>query len=271
MQATLAVHNRRPLPRIPTPGKSKKANEMHPISAHNEVNCGGTRTPRLPLSILNRSTRSPPTPNSNAKRTETASLSRIGNPSSLYSHSNHSGDLLSGSRSPTALVRSNPTHSIPTRLDLQRFPLQIHRRLPPTSLLRSRRKLWKKYWLVVDLATIPELSENIYEIEIESVYQLRSRSGKVTPRKPPPSELQSTPTPIVRPLSKHPPRAVTMPPPPELDDDTGSESSSSDEDLDAYEFDLSCMEPSMDTPTQQAGRYDKPKDSCITVSYSRLF
>jgi len=177
--------------------------------------------------------------------------------------------LLSGSRSPTSLVRSIPTHSISTRLDQHRM---VQRRLPPTSLLRSRRKLWKKYWLVVDLATIPELSENLYEIEIESVHhQPRSRSVKVTsPRKTPLSELQQS-TPVVRPLSKLPPplSTVTMSPPPELDDDTGSESSSSDEDLDAYEFDFSCMEPSVDEPTQLVGMYDKPKDSHFTQQHPK--
>lgn len=260
MQATLALHNR-PLPRTPTQGRTTKTNEMHPISPLTEVNCTSTRTPRLKLSILNRSTpRSPPTPNSNAKRTKTVSLPHIGNLPSLYSHSNHSGDLLSGSRSPIA---STPALSISTRHRI------AQRRLPPTSLLRSRRKIWKKYWLVVDLPTIPELTENIHEIEIESVHQFRSRSGMLIPRKPPLSESQST-----RPLSRYPLPAVTKslppPPPPELDDDTGSESSSSDEDLDAYEFDLSCCSPpctdlSVDVPIQPSGIYGK-KDSQLTVS-----
>jgi len=250
MQATLAVHNR-PLPQVPTRGKTTKTN---PIA---ELNCTTTRTPRLPLAILNRSTpRSPPTPKS-TKQTKTPSLPHIGNLPSLYSHSNHSGDLLSGSRSPIALVRSSPALSISTHHRI------AQRRLPTTSLLRSRRKLWKKYWLVIDLPTVPELSENIHEIEIESMHLLRSRSGMLVPRKPPLSELQST-----RPLSRYPPRVVTEslpppPPPPELDDDTGSESSSSDEDLDAYEFDLSCCPPSwmdlsVDVPIQ-------PKDSRLKV------
>jgi hypothetical protein len=263
MQATAAVYSRRSLPRIPTQGKSNKSNEMHPIKTLNELNCTSTRTPRPPLTILNRSTRrsSPPTPHSNATRTKTASLPHIGNLSSLYSHSNHSGDLLSGSRSPIALIRSTPSPSISTRLDRQ-----VKRRWPSISLLRSRRKLWKKYWLAVDLPTIPESNENVHEAD--SVHRLRSRSEKLSSRKPPPPELQLTP--VVRPLSKYRPPAVTEklhpPPPPELDDDTGSESSSSDEDLDAYEFDLSCcspsyMEHSVDAPAQPTGIYDKPKDS----------
>jgi len=112
---------------------------------------------------------------------------------------------------------------------------------------------------VVDLPTIPESSENVHEVE--SLHRLRPRSEKLISRKPPPSESPSTP--MMRPLS---PPAVTekLPPPPELDDDTGSESSSSDEDLDAYEFDLSCCSPSLKHSVDAPGMYDKRKDPRVT-------
>lgn len=119
---------------------------------------------------------------------------------------------------------------------------------------------------MVNLPTIPESNETVPEIESA---HLRSRSEKLIPRKSPSFEFSSTAT--TRPPSRQPPRAVIekLPqPPPELDDDTGSESSSSDEDLDAYEFDLSSfsgsyLEHSVDVPTQTARIYDKPKNSRV--------
>lgn len=231
MQATEAV---RPLSQI--------ANKLNAMHLRDEPNPKRTPTSRLPSTILNRSASR--TSNSNAKRASTAPLARQGNLPSLYTHSNYSGHSLSGSRSP---LRSSPTHSTLTR---PKTPLQIQRRWPPISLLRSRRKLWKRYWLVLNLPTVPESDETVHEIE--SMQRLRSRSEKLIPRKPPPSEPPSTP--VVRLLCRYPPRVTIEnlpPPPPELDEDTGSESSSSDDDLDAYEFDLSCCSP-------PAGTYDKP-------------
>ena len=258
MQPTPAVSNRRALPQIPAQDMSNKSN---PITAPVELNCRSTRTPRLPSTILNRTiSRSSPSPNLNTKRAKAAPLPHLGNLSSLYSHSNHSGDLLSQTRSPAVLVRSS-TLTIPNRLDNL-----LKRRWPSISLLRSRRKLWKKYWLVVNLPTVPESDEHVHEVE--SAQRLRARSEKLVSRKPPPSQLRSTLE--VRPC---PLRAViTLPPPPELDDDTGSESSSSDEDLDAYQFDLSNCTPSClgkreDVPSLVTGVYNKPM---ATVSYSRL-
>lgn len=229
----VAAHNRKPLPRIPTHARTKTSHEMNSVNTLNEVTRNSTRTSRLPSTILNRSaTRSlvsPPNPKAN--RTKTALLSRPGNLSSLYSHLNFSGDLRSESRSPIVPIRSSLTFSIPAHLDRHKFPLQPQHRLPPFSLLRSRRKLWKRYWLVVNLPTIPEANETVHVIE--SAHRLCSRSERLVPRKPPSLELPS-----MQPLSTNPRIIETSPP--ELDDDTGSESSSSDEDLDAYEFDLSC-------------------------------
>ena len=254
MQPTPTVSNRRALPQIPVQGMSNKS---IPITGPVDLNCRNTRNPRLPSTFLNRTiSRSSPSPNLNTKRA--TPLSHL---SSLYSHSNHSGDLLSQSRSPAVLVRSS-TLTIPIRLDNL-----LKRRWPSISLLRSRRKLWKKYWLVINLPTVPESGELIHEVD--SVQRLRPRSEKPVYRKPPPSQLRSTLE--VRPC---PLRAViTLPPPPELDDDTGSESSGSDEDLDAYQFDLSNCTPSrLGKPDDELGQvateiYDKPM---ATVSYSCL-
>ena len=274
------MYNHNPLPRIPTKQTAKKSNETSPLNIT-------TRTPRLPLSILNRSVSRSPS-GSNAKRTKTASLPRIGN---LYSLTNNSGDLILGSTSP---IRSTPTRSTPTPIHfslLRPSPLQIQRRWPPISLLRSRRKLWKKYWFVVNLPAIQEENEeeNIYDIKSLPNLPLRSEKPLV-PRKPPPlaSEFFLS-THAMRPVSK----AVIIgklpppPPPPELDDDTGSESSSSDEDLDSYEFDLSgCANSSLnpssmptvdsdsdssdDGASRPLGIYDKSPDSRIKVSFHRL-
>lgn len=236
----------------------------------------------IELPSTGRSTQLPPA-SSNANQ----SKKKVSSISSLYAHSNLSGDLHSPGGVEQATPALLPLQLLPWPLPTQRFPTPRNpsssSRSPALSLLRSRRKLWKKDCLdITSLSSIPEREEGV-----QSDGRLATQCEKlrfVEELHPPtsvPTEVEDvffsgfhrfaqTPS-LPYPMSGAPifSSKVSCPP---FGFDEETDSSSSDDELDAYEFDLSsCRSTPLDgldspTPPVEPGFFGAPTVKRSTVS-----
>jgi len=197
---------------------------------------------------------------------------------SFYAHSNLSGDLLPQEGSEPTLTLA--PLQLPSFRPHQQFLLKdssVTSHSPALSLLRSRRKLWRKDRLNAILSSIPEREEDNQSVGKLAKHE-HSNLTDTYPQSPVPAEVEAVEFTDFRgfaQISSGPSRFPSMDPCPPFGYDEEADSSSSDEDLDAYEFDLSNCHPSplagLDGVTNthmESTLFKDPKVKRSTVSFS---
>ncbi len=170
---------------------------------------------------------------------------------SFYAHSNLSGDLLSQKGSEPTITLA--PLQLPSLRPHQPFPLKdfsLGSHNPALSLLLSRRKLWRKNRLNAMLSSIPEQEEDGQSDGRLNKHEKSSVTDTHSPTSVPAEVEDVEKFTDLRGFAQtssesEPPNFPSMDPCPSLGYDEETDSSSSDEDLDAYEFDLSSCHPSL--------------------------